>query len=435
MALDILITVVLVLANGFFVATEFAFARLRPTQVEEWVREARPGSRSVQHAVTHIDAYLAACQLGITLASLGLGVIGERALHELLEPVLGDSARIGSIGIASALAFGLITLLHVVVGELSPKSVAIARTERTALMVAPPMRAFYFATRPLVDLFNGMGNLLLKPFGIPPARDVGHAPHSEAELQELVRQSGREGLIEREEQAVAENAFSFDDRRVREIMRPRAEIRELDSEQDLRSAARTIVETGHTRLPLVDGSGLDGAAGVVHAKDVLAAMIADEGRALRDLARPIDRVSESIVLSELLQILKDARTHLALVVDEHGTVIGLVTLEDALEELVGEIADEFDPEGRPPLERDGDALVADGEASLRQISEELGVALAEGHEATIGGLLLERLGRMPEPGERVRLDGLEIEVREASDGRIRSVRIAPGDAQYSREAR
>ena len=435
MALDLPITVLLVLANGFFVATEFALARLRPTQVEEWVREGRPGARSVQHAVAHIDAYLAACQLGITLASLGLGVIGERALHELLEPVLGDSARIGSIGIASALAFGLITLLHVVVGELSPKSVAIARTERTALMVAPPMRAFYLVTRPLVDLFNGMGNLLLKPFGIPPARDVGHAPHSEAELQELVRQSGREGLIEREEQAVAENAFSFDDRRVREIMRPRAEIRELDSEQDLRSAARTIVETGHTRLPLVDGRGLDGAAGVVHAKDVLAAMIADEDHALRDLARPIDRVSESIVLSELLQILKDARTHLALVVDEHGTVIGLVTLEDALEELVGEIADEFDPEGRPPLERDGDALVADGEASLRQISEELGVALAEGHEATIGGLLLERLGRMPEPGERVQLDGLEIEVREASDGRIRSVRIAPGDAQYSREAR
>ena len=127
MALDLLITVVLVLANGFFVATEFALARLRPTQVEEWVREGRPGARSVQHAVTHIDAYLAACQLGITLASLGLGVIGERALHEVLEPVLGDSARIGSIGIASALAFGVITLLHVVVGELSPKSVAIAR--------------------------------------------------------------------------------------------------------------------------------------------------------------------------------------------------------------------------------------------------------------------------------------------------------------------
>ncbi len=209
MAAELVFAILLVLPNGFFVGAEFAIARLR-----------RPGARSAHHAVEHIDAYLSACQLGITMASLGLGAVGEPAFHELLEPVFGDSASILGFGLASAIAFGIITVLHVVLGELAPKSAAIARTGPLALALAPPMRAFYLVTKPLVDAFNGLGNLVLKPFGIPPASEAGHAPHSEEELRELLRESREGGLIDQEEQKVSEAALVFGDRRAREVIRP-----------------------------------------------------------------------------------------------------------------------------------------------------------------------------------------------------------------------
>ena len=223
-AVNIALALVLVGANGFFVATEFAVARLRPGQVEKWVSDGRPGAKSVQHAIEHIDSYLAACQLGITISSLGLGALGEPAFHHLLEPVLGEGAKVAGIGLASAVSFGIITLLHVVVGELAPKSLAISRTQPIALFVAPVMRVFYLCTKPIVDLFNGMGNLLLKPFGIPPAREAGHAPVSEDELRSLLRESAAGGEIEEEEQRFTENVLTFGDRRVREVMMPRGRI-------------------------------------------------------------------------------------------------------------------------------------------------------------------------------------------------------------------
>jgi CBS domain containing-hemolysin-like protein len=204
MAAELLFAIALVAANGFFVASEFAIARLRPTQVADLVRQDKPGARSAQHAVEHIDAYLSACQLGITLASLGLGAVGERAFHDLLEPLLGDNAQIVGFGLASAIAFLVITMLHVVLGELAPKSATIARTAPLALALAPPMRAFYLATKPLVDVFNGLGNLVLRPFRIPPASEAGHAPHSEDELRELLRESREGGLIDRDPDEVVD---------------------------------------------------------------------------------------------------------------------------------------------------------------------------------------------------------------------------------------
>src|SRR4051795_7223881 len=185
MAAGVALAFVLVLLNAFFVAAEFGIARLRPTQAEEYVRQRRPGAKSALHAVHHIDSYLSACQLGITLASLGLGAVGEPAFHDALEPLFGENATIAGIGVASALGFTIITVMHVVIGELAPKSAAISRTTPVALALAPVMRGFYLVARPIVDLFNGMGNLVLKPFGIPPASEAGHAPHSEDELREL----------------------------------------------------------------------------------------------------------------------------------------------------------------------------------------------------------------------------------------------------------
>jgi len=422
--LNIGLALVLVAANGFFVATEFAVARLRPGQVRDWARAGRPGSKSVVHAVDHIDAYLAACQLGITISSLGLGALGEPAFHDLLEPVLGESAQVAGIGLASAVAFGIITLLHVVVGELAPKSLAISRTQPVALVDAPVMRVFYFTARPLVDLFNGMGNLLLKPFGIPPAREAGHAPVSEAELRTLVRESAEGGEIHSDEQRFTDNVLTFGDRRVREVMVPRHRAIFVTTDVGPDGAVERVRETGLTRLPLCEpGGGLDAAVGLLHAKDLLV----DQGRKqdLRALARPLERVPESMLIDELLERLRRMREHFALVLDEHGTAVGLITLEDVLEEIVGEIADEFDPEEREPIREDGETTIVAGWAPLRLVEERLRIGLVDRHEATIGGVVLEHLGRLPEPGEEVTVDGVRFEVLAAQDAQIQELRLLP----------
>ncbi|MDQ4026337.1 MAG: hemolysin family protein, partial [Actinomycetota bacterium] len=301
--MELIAAAALVLANGFFVATEFALARVRPTQIDEWERRGRPGARSVRHGVEHIDAYLAACQLGITLASLGLGVVGKPAFERLLEPLLGADAAIASVGLAAGLAFFVITMLHVVVGELAPKSAAIARTQGVALLMAPPMRAFYLATKPFVDLFNGMGNLLLKPFGIPPASEAGHVPHTEGELRALLRQSSEQGLIEREDQELTDNVFAFGDRRVREIMRPRREIAFVTLKMAPEEVVQLARATGYTRFPLCEaGAGLDAAVGVIHGKDLV--MADPLPQTLKEVARPLGLVSESMLLGEVLRELR-----------------------------------------------------------------------------------------------------------------------------------
>jgi CBS domain containing-hemolysin-like protein len=424
MTLELITAILLVFANGFFVATEFAIARLRPTQVEGFVRTGRPGAGSVRHAVDHIDAYLAACQLGITLASLGLGVVGKPVFEELLDPILGGAAGVAGFGLSAAVAFGIVTLLHVVVGELAPKSLAIARTPSTVLMVAPPMRLFYLLTKPVVDLFNAMGNLLLKPFGIPPASEAGHAPHSEDELRTILRESRDGGMIDGRDQELTENVFAFGDTRVREVMTPRREIEFLTAEKDVHQAIRMAIDTGHTRFPLCGPEGgLDDPLGMIHAKDLLPACAAGDDRPLVELARPIERVSEAALIGELLRELRREHRHIALVADEHGTTTGLVSMEDALEELVGEIEDEFDLEREAGVSREGEALLVPGALPLRALEGEMGLQVDHAHEATIGGHLVEELGRVPEPGEEVDLNGVRVEVLEREGPLIERLRV------------
>jgi CBS domain containing-hemolysin-like protein len=391
----------LVAANGFFVGAEFAIARLRPTQVEDFLRTGRPGAKSAKHAVEHIDAYLSACQLGITIASLGLGAVGEPVIHDLLEPIFGDDAQVIGISIATAISFSIITVLHVVLGELAPKSAAISRTGPVALALAPPMRAFYMATKPLVDAFNALGNLVLKPFGIPPASEAGHAPHSEEELRELLRGSQQGGLIGREEQQLSEAALTFGDVRVREVMQPRTSIEAVHLGDPLPAIIETITKTGRTRLPLLEADGdIDNAVGVINAKDLLATALTGDDCDLISVARPLPRVAEGTRVDQLLRDMRRERRHLDLVVDEHGTVVGLVTLEDVLEEIVGEIDDEFDNEAEQLIEEVGDELHVDGSAPVRLVARSLGARL-EAHEGTISGFIIEQYGRVPTVGEAI----------------------------------
>jgi CBS domain containing-hemolysin-like protein len=422
---QLLLSAALVAANGLFVVAEFALARVRPTQVAEWEREGRWGASSVRHALEHLDEYLAACQLGITMASLGLGAIGERALHDLLAPVLGGAARVGSVGLASALAFALITMIHVVAGELAPKSVAIARTERAALTVTPVVRAFYGVTRPLVELFNGLGSLLLKPFGLPPAREVGHAPPTEDELHELLREAADHGLIDTDEQLLSHNALTVDDLRVRQIMIPRRKLRYATTDMDLARVVQRIREAGVPRLPLCEPEGgLDTPVGLLHANELLTAL-ADraEVSSLVSLARPIDRVPDAMLVDELLYDMRRRGQELVLIVDEHETTVGGVALETILDVIVGWPADGSD---RALASRDdGGALVVPGSAFVYAVARELGVTLPDPHHATIGGLVVERLGRVPEVGDVVVLDGLRLEVAEVRGEHVERLRILP----------
>jgi CBS domain containing-hemolysin-like protein len=336
----------LVAANGLFVAAEFALTRLRPTQVAELERAGRRRAGLIRHAVEHVDAYLAACQLGITLASIGLGVVGERAFAALLEPLVGDGATLAGIGIAGTLAFALITLLHVVLGELAPKSLAISRTTTTMLRLAAPLRLFYLATRPVVDALNGLANLVLRPFGIPPARDGGHIPHSESELRALLRDSSRHGLIQEHEGRLGENALVFGDRPVWSVMRPRPQIIAIPTTASAREAAERALAHGYSRLPVYHPQpGLDGTVGVVHLTDLLDAVMRDPTGRVGELAHPLLAVRPSTRIDSLMRRLLAGHQHMGMVVDKHGTTKGLITLEDILEEIVGQIEDESDRPG------------------------------------------------------------------------------------------
>jgi CBS domain containing-hemolysin-like protein len=274
-----------------------------------------------------------------------------------------------------------------------------------------------------VDAFNGLGNLVLKPFGIPPASEAGHAPHSEDELRQLLRESRQGGMIGGPEQQLSDAALVFGDRRVREVMRPRAEIDFVLTSDDLRTAAEKALRSGHTRMPACERDGeLESAPGVVNAKDLLRIALDGDGLRVADVLRPLSRVSESSRVDEVGRQMRRERRHIALVVDEHGTVTGLVTLEDILEELVGEIEDEFDTAEEAPVREEDGTLRIDGGAPVRVVADRLGVRIEAPHEATISGHLIEDLGHVPRPGDVVMLGDAELEVTAADETRISELR-------------
>jgi CBS domain containing-hemolysin-like protein len=429
-ALRILAALGLVALNAFFVATEFAITRVRLSQVVELERQGRPGAKAARRAVEQIDAYLAACQLGITVASIGLGALAEPAFEHLLEPLVGAIAPGVAVGLSLALSLAIVTMLHVVLGELAPKSLAIARTSATVLWVAPPMRAFYLVTKPLVDAFNWLGNLVLRPFGIPPAREVGHAPHTEDELRMLLRQSVSEGLIQSYEREFAENALVFGDLRARQVMVPRSEIDYLVVGESTEEAVRRASHSLHTRLPLCEtDGGLDAPVGVVNFKELLRLALDGVDLDLTELARPLTRVSESMLVDQVLREMRKRRQHIALVADEFGTTVGLVTLEDILEEIVGEFEEEEDGEHPAEIRRNGDELICAGTASLGDVEAALGVDLENAGEATIGGHVVELLGRIPEAGEVVDVEGLPVAIDAVDEARIVELRFLVADRQ------
>jgi CBS domain containing-hemolysin-like protein len=423
---QLLLALFLVALNGLFVAAEFAFVKIRATQVERLVQEGRASARLVKDATRKLDAYLSVCQLGITISSLGLGWIGEPAFAHLIEPILEPlGVSEGSIHIiAFAVAFGTITFLHVVFGELAPKSLAIAKAEGTSLFVAPFMKFFYYLFRPGVIVFNGTANAIVRIFGVPPVSET-HETHSEEEVRMIISQSTRHGVLDADEEHMLEGVFDLEETIAREIMVPRPDVVTLPANLKLRDLVSVVAAGHYTRYPIYEGGSPDRIIGAVHAKDVLRAVEAHGGIeadiVARDLMRDILIVPENRRIDEILADFQKQEIQIAAVIDEWGTFEGLITIEDILEEIVGEIRDEFDEEEPTVRQLPDGSYSIDGRIPIGVVNEALGSGFESEDFETIGGLVLGHLGRVPEVGDEVRLDGYLLRVDEVDGPRVAQV--------------
>lgn len=424
--------VLLVLANGFFVAAEFSLVSVRRTRIAELVARGETSAEAVQKAIEHPDAVIAATQLGITLASLGLGWLGEPALAHLLHPVVGlfpQAVQSGlSHSISAAIAFIIITFLHVVVGELAPKSIALQDPEKTSLIVAGPTLLTERIFKPAIWALNGTGNALLRLVGVEPAS--GHElVHSIEELKMIVTASAEGGVVEAEESEILHAVFDIGNLVVRQIMIPRTEIIAVEADTRLPEIITAATESTYTKFPVYEDN-LDQILGIVHVKDLLIAMQKPdcEDCTARTFLREAIFVPETVPVNAMLREFRDNRQHIAIVLDEFGGTAGLVTLEDLVEEIVGEVSDPFDalnPEIQ--TQADGSVLI-EGLALIEEVNEELGLELKEPDYDTIAGYMLGRLGRIPRLYDVIESDGLRLRVEEM-DGmriaRISLVRLAP----------
>ncbi len=411
---------VLVGLNAFFVAAEFSLVSVRRTRVEELIAQGNRAAVVVGRAVADPDRFIAATQLGITLASLGLGWIGEPALAGLLVPLLRflPQAWIGAAAhsIAGTIAFALITFMHVVGGELAPKSIALQDPESTALAVARPTEWTLHLFRPAIWALNGAGNALLRLFGIQPAS--GHERvHSVAELRMLVEASHEGGVLAADEREMLHAVFDFSQLAARQLMVPRTEMICLPATATLDQVAQAAAEHALTKFPVYEGD-LDHILGIVHIKDTVRTMHAQaqETTTVRGIMRPALFVPESIRVDDLLVEFRRKRQHIAILLDEYGGTAGLVTLEDLLEEIVGDVQDAFDQE-EPEVQwlPDGSALLS-GLMQIEQVNAEFGLNLSAPHYDTLAGYVLNRLRRLAKVGDEVEGDGIRLRV-EALDGR------------------
>ena len=424
------VTIFFVALNGFFVAAEFALVKVRTSRIEQLAKEGSRAAPTVQHILSHLDRYLSACQLGITLASLILGALGEPAVSVLLIAtaeamgfsVAADSSWVPIVSIG--LAFTVITMLHMTVGEQAPKMWALRRAEGTALVTGPLLRGFAWVFGPFIAAINWISNGMLRMAGLP--ADLGHeASHSAEEIRSIVSLSARSGHISDHSYELTENVFRMIELEVRHIIVPRVEVSFLSLERTLEENLEHIRTSGHSRFALCE-VGLDTIVGLVHAKDVLDVMLRGETPDLRELTREPLFVPDTMSLSNFLLELQANRQHCAVVLDEHGTMIGLAFREDALEEVVGPLGDEFDDEERDYLEPSDGVFEIRGRMSMPEVEDRLGFELSEDEreeQDTIGGHVTARLGRLPRKGDTVRVGPYMATVIDVSRRRAQLLRL------------
>lgn len=413
MALEIILTIFLVLANGFFVAAEFAIVKVRASQVA--LEKKSISKKWTLHIIDHLDGYLAATQLGITLASLGLGWVGEDVVSQLiLNAMQGMGFEMSekvAHGIAVPVAFTVLTIMHIVFGELAPKTLAIRFPTSTSIRVSIALQVFYYVFRPFIWFLNGMANLFLRLFGIKPMgeQDI----HSEDELKLIIAESEEGGAIEPSERELIQNVFDFDDRVVRQVMVPRMKISAIKAEVTVREAMDIVLKEGYSRYPLYDVS-LDEIVGVVFAKDIIRAYVTNEQgskiQTLRDVMRSVQYVPETMPIDALLRDFQKKKIQMAIVVSEFGGTIGLVTLEDILEELVGDIQDEHDHEVQIVTTVDKQIYQVVAQSPVYDINKLIPMPFPESEEyETLAGLITYNRASLRE-GEEFTLHNYKIKI-------------------------
>jgi putative hemolysin len=414
--LELLAVAALILLNGYFVAAEYALVTARRTRIQELAQKGDRRARAVLRIVADPPRFIAAMQLGVTGASLAIGALGEQVLARVFDPLFASV-------IAFALAFLIITFLHVVVGELVPKGIALGYSERVALAVSTPVRGFFVAFKPLIWVLQRSSDAALRALGLtPPGGEM--EVYSEAELKMLLSRSTEEGELERQEQEMLYKVFDFADKEVSAVMVPRPEVVALSIEMPPEEALAAVIDSPYTRYP-VYRDALDEIVGVLHVRDLFSALV-DRGIAgvqIEQLLRPAHIVPETKDLAALLTEFRRTNQHLAVVVDEYGELEGIVTLEDLLEEIVGEIEDEFDlPDESIERLEDGRVRVH-GTFPIDDFNEQFGVSLPIEDYHTLGGLVFGMLGRAPEPGDEVEHAGIRFTVLTVEGSRIERLEI------------
>ncbi|HKA14037.1 MAG TPA: hemolysin family protein [Myxococcota bacterium] len=425
-------TLFFALLNGFFVAAEFALVKVRESRIEQLAGEGRRSARTARHILENLDRYLSACQLGITLASLMLGALGEPAVSAVLLAALAalgvsadpDAGWVPAVSIG--LAFAIITVLHMTLGEQAPKMLALRRAERAALSTAAPLVAFAWVFGPFIIAVNAISNALLRLLGL--RADFGAASSPTAkEIRSILSISASAGNISEREHELTANVFRMIELEVRHVVVPRVDVEFITLEHSLGENLERVRSSKHSRLPVCE-LGLDTIVGFLHAKDVLDVALRGGTHDLRSLVRPPLFVSDTMSLSDFLLELQNERQHCAVVLDEHGTAIGLAFREDALEEIVGPLGDEFDDDVQELVKLPGGGFELAGRMSIPEVEDRLDFELSDAEdesEETIGGHVTALLGRLPKKGDAVRVGPYCATVMEVARRRIARLRMTP----------
>lgn len=425
-AFNLIMIAVLIAISGFFVASEFAIIRVRSSRIDQLVTEGSKQGAAAKKVIDNLDEYLSACQLGITLTSLGLGWLGEPTVEHLLHPLfeeLNVSPTLAGV-LSFAIAFSVITFLHVVVGELAPKTLAIQKSEPVSLWTAQPLIWFYKIMYPFIWFLNGSARFVTKIFGLEPASEHELA-HTEEELRLILSESYKSGEINQSEFNYVENIFEFDDRVAKEIMVPRKEVTVLDKTKSIAENLEIIKEEKYTRYPVIDGDK-DHIVGMINMKEVFTDVVVhgiDKTKTMEKYVRPVIQVIESIAIHDLLLKMQKERIHMAILVDEYGGTAGLVTVEDILEEIVGEIRDEFDADEVPMIQKLNEhQTLLDGKVLISEVNDMFGLEVDDEDVDTIGGWVLTKKYDL-EQGDTIVLDHYQFRVKELDGHHVRWIEV------------
>jgi CBS domain containing-hemolysin-like protein len=415
--------VILIALTAFFVATEFAIVKVRASRIDQLIAEGKKGAVSAKKVVSHLDEYLSACQLGITVTALGLGWLGEPTVKKLLEPLFGFFHLNESLThiLSFAIAFSIVTFLHVVVGELAPKTAAIQKAEQVTLLFSRPIILFYKIMYPFIWILNGAARLLVGLFGIQPASEQEKA-HSEEELRLLLSESFKSGEINKNELNYVNKIFEFDETTAKEIMVPRTEMVTISIDNTFDEILKTIRHESFTRYPVVDGDK-DHIVGIIHAKEFLTALAEEEPFNLMDHINPVIRVIDTIPLHDLLVRLRKERTHMAILMDEYGGTSGLVTIEDIVEEIVGEIQDEFDEDEIPEIRKiDETHYILDAKLRIEDVNALLNIHISDDEMDTIGGWFFSQNIEFTK-GSEIEVEGYLFKIYESEGHKINYIEV------------